>query len=256
MIIIPKLSLVNTLSDNEFISIINGSFSLVEVARKIGYKNWKAGGSRDAIKNRIQKLDISTLHFKTNGRQYEKPPKNKIIQLDKVFTNPSYYNSVTVKDIIIREKLIEYKCAICDNKGNWNNIELKLQLHHKNGKRTDNTRENLEFLCPNCHSQTNTFGGKNYNRQVKKFYCTECNNEITKDTRTGLCKKCVNKKIFTKKRPTKENLIQTILELKSIKNTCFKYHVSDHTLYKWLKEYDLPHHIHDLIKYLNSRILT
>lgn len=129
---IQKISLVNTFTDDNFINIINNSYSLAEVAKKIGYKTWRSGGSRDAIKNRIQKLGISTSHFKVTGRQFEKTPKHKIIQLDKVFTNPSYYNSNTVKDIIIREKLLEYKCAVCGNKGIWNGKELKLQLHHKN----------------------------------------------------------------------------------------------------------------------------
>lgn len=167
-----------------------------------------------------------------------------------MFTNPSYYNPVTVKDIIIREKLLEYKCAVCGNEGVWNNKELKLQLHHKNGVRNDNTKENLEFLCPNCHTQTDTFGGKNTNRKITKYYCSECGNEISKDTRTGLCKECVNKKLFTKEKPTKDDLIHSVLELKSVKQLCFKYHICDHTLRKWLKEYGLPTHIHDLVKTL------
>ena len=39
--------------------------------------------------------------------------------------------------------------------------KLTLQLDHINGINNDNRKENLRFLCPNCHSQTNTFAGKN-----------------------------------------------------------------------------------------------
>lgn len=45
--------------------------------------------------------------------------------------------------------------------GSWNNKELKLDLDHINGDPTDNRLDNLRFLCPNCHSQTNTYKGKN-----------------------------------------------------------------------------------------------
>ena len=43
----------------------------------------------------------------------------------------------------------------------WNGKPLTLQLHHINGNNRDNRLENLTFLCPNCHSQTDNFSGKN-----------------------------------------------------------------------------------------------
>ena len=63
-----------------------------------------------------------------------------------------------------------YECAACKNEHftkcddgvlMWNKKKIVLQLEHKNGNRTDNRLENLEFLCPNCHSQTQTFCGGN-----------------------------------------------------------------------------------------------
>ena len=45
--------------------------------------------------------------------------------------------------------------------GKWMNQQLTLQLDHINGISDDNRKENLRFLCPNCHSQTKTFGGNN-----------------------------------------------------------------------------------------------
>ncbi len=56
---------------------------------------------------------------------------------------------------LLREQ--EYKCAICDMKNIWNNKLLIFHYDHKNGNRKDNTRENIRFICPNCHSQTSTY---------------------------------------------------------------------------------------------------
>jgi 5-methylcytosine-specific restriction endonuclease McrA len=49
-----------------------------------------------------------------------------------------------------------------------NNKSISLQLDHINGIRTDNRLENLRLLCPNCHSQTETFCGKNNRKKKEK----------------------------------------------------------------------------------------
>jgi hypothetical protein len=49
------------------------------------------------------------------------------------------------------------RCGIAD----WLGEPLSLCLHHVNGVRDDNRLENLQLLCPNCHSQTENFAGRN-----------------------------------------------------------------------------------------------
>lgn len=65
-------------------------------------------------------------------------------------------NSV-LKRRLIEAGLLEEECAECHTGPEWNGKPLTLQLEHKDGDSTNNELENLELLCPNCHSQTETF---------------------------------------------------------------------------------------------------
>lgn len=87
--------------------------------------------------------------------------------VEEIFTVGVTYSSVDLKKRIIEEKLLEYKCNKCGIE-NWNNEPISLHIHHKNGNCYDNRLENLEFLCPNCHSQTENFAGKGINFGKKK----------------------------------------------------------------------------------------
>lgn len=65
----------------------------------------------------------------------------------------------------IRRKLLEegykeYKCECCGNK-EWMGKPIPLEVHHKDGDRNNNTLENFELLCPNCHAFTDSYRGKN-----------------------------------------------------------------------------------------------
>lgn len=58
-----------------------------------------------------------------------------------------------------RKRSNTYVCDECGNDGMWRGKKLTLQIDHKNGQHNDDTIENLQLLCPNCHAQTPTFGG-------------------------------------------------------------------------------------------------
>lgn len=55
-------------------------------------------------------------------------------------------------------------CAICKLPAVWLDKPLTLHLDHINGDRTNNSRTNLRLICPNCHSQTDTYCVKNVKR--------------------------------------------------------------------------------------------
>ncbi|NDH09841.1 MAG: hypothetical protein EBY16_09610 [Gammaproteobacteria bacterium] len=73
-----------------------------------------------------------------------------------------------VKRTIIRDKLIDHKCSECGITNEWNNKPIVLQLDHINGINNDNRLSNLRFLCPNCHSQTETFCGSNIKNKMPR----------------------------------------------------------------------------------------
>jgi Zn finger protein HypA/HybF involved in hydrogenase expression len=52
------------------------------------------------------------------------------------------------------------KCEVCGLE-EWAGMPIEMELHHVNGDRTDHRLDNLEMICPNCHSQTMNFRAKN-----------------------------------------------------------------------------------------------
>lgn len=152
----PQISKVYQVSDEEFIKIVKESKSYSDCLRALGLRT-KGGSSTDILKRRIAELNLSTEHFsRISSGAYHKYSIEEIL-----VENSPYANISSLKKRLINEKILEYKCAICGNTGEWMGHQLNLQLDHINGNNTDHRIENLRFLCPNCHAQTETYAGKN-----------------------------------------------------------------------------------------------
>jgi 5-methylcytosine-specific restriction endonuclease McrA len=78
-----------------------------------------------------------------------------------MFILNSSFTHNTIKNNLVKNNLIPYECATCKNQGKHNGLKLTLQLDHINGNKKDQRLSNLRFLCPNCHSQTETYAGGN-----------------------------------------------------------------------------------------------
>jgi len=221
---------INVLSNDEIIKLLNESNSLREVLTKIGYSTNGSGGYK-IFKNECKKRNIDIPKYEYNGDG----KIGKRIPNEKVFCKNSTYSRQHLKRRIIKENLIEYKCSECNLVGEWNDKPISLQLEHKNGINDDNRLENLTFLCPNCHSQTDSFAGKS----KKKYHYCECGNQRTK--RNKWCKKCStdNRGIEQRKteRPIYEILLKEIEEF-GYTGTGRKYGVSDNAIRKWKKFYE------------------
>lgn len=130
------------------------STSFAAVIRKFGMS--ASNGSYSVLQNRIAKYNISTAHFSSKPvRIYDRLPLSDIL-----VENSTYTGTYALKKRLVAEGLLKYECSGCNNVGEWRNKPLTLQLEHKNGVSNDHRIENLEFLCPNCHTQTPTYAGK------------------------------------------------------------------------------------------------
>jgi hypothetical protein len=90
-----------------------------------------------------------------------KPIKNKQISWAKVLIGEEIVNfHSSLRKYLIKNKIKENKCESC-GLTEWKDKPLVMHLHHKDGNRKNNKLENLEMNCPNCHTQTPTWGTKN-----------------------------------------------------------------------------------------------
>ncbi|MGZ4202077.1 MAG: HNH endonuclease [Thermoleophilaceae bacterium] len=69
-------------------------------------------------------------------------------------------NRNNIKQRLIRAGVKTGTCEVCGI-ADWLGRPLSMALHHVNGDRHDNRLDNLALLCPNCHSQTDNFSGRN-----------------------------------------------------------------------------------------------
>jgi transposase-like protein len=84
--------------------------------------------------------------------------------LRELLVNGTSRGRFNIKCRLIEAGLKDDRCERCGI-GEWRGNPLSVQLHHINGDGKDNRLENLELLCPNCHSQTETYGGRNGHRR-------------------------------------------------------------------------------------------
>ncbi len=139
-------------NDEQIKAFVKECTSFVQLQVKMGYSG-KSGSATKTLQNLLDEKGIDYSHFKGHAwNKNENKPEVKHRDPNRQLSQS------TIKEHFI--KTHEYKCECCGI-SEWNNKPITLQLHHKDGNHSNNEDENLCLLCPNCHSQTENFCGKN-----------------------------------------------------------------------------------------------
>lgn len=131
--------------------LANDCKSIACMIKKLGFKS-SAGGSYHTTKKYLQLYQIDTSHW--TGKAWNKGQQLKDWS--------KYANHQYCKKHLITER--SHRCELC-GLVEWRESPIPLEVHHKDGNRTNNEYDNLQLLCPNCHALTDTWRGKGKKHQ-------------------------------------------------------------------------------------------
>ncbi len=140
--------------------IVKNNYTMADVLRAVGLSD--QGGNGITAKKHIKQMQLDTSHFCIEkGSRFISYKRDSGLTHETVFCEDSTVYRSTTKAWLIRFNLLDHTtCSMC-KLTDWLNRPISIELDHINGINNDNRLKNLRFLCPNCHSQTDTHRGKN-----------------------------------------------------------------------------------------------
>ena len=137
------------------------SLNFSHLCRVLG--KYPKGATYELIRNRVKDYGIDTSHFlgqaTHTGFRHTGSAKTKSPELVLVKGYKYRLGSRKIRRALLNSG-VEYKCKECGIRS-WLNKDITLQVDHIDGDWSNCEKENLRFLCPNCHTQTSTHSGKN-----------------------------------------------------------------------------------------------
>lgn len=229
---------------NELQDIVDSSSSMSDLMYKLGYTS---RGCASYVKSCLDSIGIDYSKVVERGkvkkysnlsRSEQNSRITRKLSNEELFVKDSK-SFKNVRNRVISENLIPYKCAICGQEPFWNGKPMTLVLDHINGDHFDNRLDNLRFICRHCDSQLDTFCGRNHKNKVNptSITCPICGNR--KDYKAKTCKKCSaisRRKINI----TKEDLQEYFKKYDgNISKLSEKYEVTEQVVKVLLFKYDI-----------------
>ena len=148
------------MTDQEFISITSSSSSMAEACSKIGVHF-------NTFKRRAIKLNCYVPN--QGGKNTKKKwMENRSISLNEILDGKHpQYQTYKLKHRLFKEGIKTNRCEECEIEC-WNGKSIECELDHIDGNSNNHILSNLRILCPNCHSQTETFRAKNIASVVER----------------------------------------------------------------------------------------
>jgi 5-methylcytosine-specific restriction endonuclease McrA len=206
-------------NDEMLIQAVQTSYSYRQVAMKIGINSKGREGYR-SFKRRIRELNLDIQHFVRGGIKTKFGKQYKHMSIDELLKECKIIR--TIKSRLIKEGILKEICSECGIGSEWNGKKLTLQIDHIDGNSENNMLSNLRLLCPNCHTQTPTYGSKKLKKiKIKK----------EKISQPRVCSRKVE-------RPSKEEL-KRLVWLKPTSTLAKEFEISDVAINKWCKSYGI-----------------
>lgn len=173
----------------EVIEAFSNALSVSDAAKKLGFSE-----------NNYRRVHSLAKYYNLEKPTYQASAINSAkaitLPLEAILVKDSHYSTGNLKKRLIQAGHLIYMCEKCsldpDTSLTWKDITL--QLDHINGDSADNRLENLRILCPNCHSQTETYarGNKKSYKNGKTGRCQKCKRKSPNDT---ICWRCNDSRI-------------------------------------------------------------
>ena len=144
--------------DEQYREAVSQARSIAGALRLLGVV--PEGGNYRVLRRAIERLDLDTSHFAGQSWSRGATFPYRVRPIEDYLSNKYPIQSDRLRRRLIKEGVLEHRCCGC-KLDTWMDQPIPLELDHIDGNHQNNALDNLRLLCPNCHSLTPTFRGKN-----------------------------------------------------------------------------------------------